>query len=87
MGKRGDGYGSEYHFLRQRAEQGNAVDDTLLSALGEPEGRLEWHYPLGSEGEREPQALSFLRDDNVQAQWREFWPQRGRARTWDAGES
>jgi hypothetical protein len=84
MGKLGDGYGSEYHFLRHRTGQPEALDKTLLTALGASEGRLEWHYPIGAEGEREPEGLAFLRDrEDVQTLWREFWPQRGRAQTWD----
>lgn len=84
MGRRGDGYGSDYHFLRQRVEQAAALDRSLLSALDAPDGRLEWVYPTGTEGEREPEGLAFLSDrQDVQALWREYWPQRGRAQTWD----
>jgi hypothetical protein len=84
VGKLGDGHGSEYYFLRYRAEQSEALDQTLLAAIGRPEGRLEWHYPTGQAGEREPEGLAFLRDrEDLQPLWREFWPQRGRAQTWD----
>jgi hypothetical protein len=52
--------------------------------LGAPAGRLEWFCPTGAEGEREPEGLSFLRDrEDVQALWRQFWPQRRTAQTWD----
>ena len=84
MGKRGQGYGSEDHFLRYRADHRDEFDRLLLEALGAPEGTLEWVYPTGSEGEREPQGLEFLRDDSeVMTAWASFWPQRGRQQTWD----
>jgi hypothetical protein len=84
MGRIGERYGSEYHFLHYRAERPSVLDALLLKPLGGPDARLEWVYPTGAEGEREPQGLEFLSDrEDVQALWRDFWPQRGRGPTWD----
>ena len=83
MGKRGEGYGSEDHFLRYRTARQEEFDGILLKALGAPQGRLEWLYPSGAGGEREPQGISFIDDAGVKDRWREFWPRLGRAQTWD----
>jgi len=84
MGKRGDGYGSEDHFLRYRSERAEQLDRSVLNALAAPNGSLEWLYPRGTPDEREPEGLDFLTDRNdVLARWRQYWPQRGRAQTWD----
>ena len=84
MGKRGDGYGSEDHFLRYRAERGAEFDRMLLQALGASDAKLEWVYPTAAEGERETQGLDFLRNrEDVMTSWASFWPQRGRPQTWD----
>ena len=85
MGKRGQGYGSEDHFLRYRAERAHELNSGILKALdADTNSSLEWFYPTGAPGEREPEGLSFLPPgDDAQAKWREYWPQRGRAQTWD----
>ena len=85
MGKRGEGYGSEDHFLRYRAERSRKLDRALLAAVEAGiEGRVEWIYPTGAPQEREPEGLEFLPDrEDVLARWKEYWPQRGRAQTWD----
>jgi len=51
--------------------------------MGMPDGKLEWIYPTGVRGEREPQGLRFLKDKRVETLWNKYWPQRGRAQTWD----
>lgn len=85
MGKRGDGYGSEDHFLRYRAERPEELNAAVLGVLdGASDHRIEWVYPSGAIGEREPEGLEFLIDkQEVLARWKEYWPQRGRAQTWD----
>ena len=56
----------------------------ILEALAAPGGRLEWVYPTCADREREPEGWAFLAGDNrVMGSLREFWPQRGRAQTWD----
>jgi len=66
---------------RQRPE---AFDSILLKALNAPGEGLEWIYPTGRTGEREPQGIAFLRDrPDVLALWKKLWPQRGRQQTWD----
>jgi len=83
MGKRGRGYGSEDHFLRYRSKSRDEFDRNLLGAMGALDGRLEWIYPTGVRAEREPQRVSFLKDKGVETLWKKYWPQRGRAQTWD----
>jgi hypothetical protein len=84
MGKRGEGYGSEDHFLRYRAEHAEQLNAAVLEGVAVANGRIEWMYPRGVDDEREPEGLEFLADrEDVLARWREFWPQRGRAQTWD----
>ena len=85
MGKRGEGYGSEHHFRDYRAHRADEFDRLLLQALGtQDDGSLEWIYPVGAEGEREPDGLAFLNDrPDVLDRWRNYWPQLGRAQTWD----
>lgn len=85
MGKRGEGYGSEDHFLRYRAERSEDLNAALLDALHAGRtGGVEWIYPTSAAEEREPEGLEFLTDrEDVFARWREYWPQRGRAQTWD----
>ena len=85
MGKRGEGYGSEDHFLRYRAERSEDLNAALLDALqAGKNGRVEWIYPTSAPDECEPEGLEFLTDrEDVLARWREYWPQRGRAQTWD----
>jgi hypothetical protein len=85
MGKRGEGYGSEDHFLRYRAERPEELNAAILRALGEEnDRRLAWTYPSGVTEKREPEGLEFLiGNEEVLARWKEYWPQRGRAQTWD----
>lgn len=85
MGKRGEGYGSEDHFLRYRAERPEELNAAILTALGGGNDcRLAWIYPRGIPDEPEPEGLDFLsNDEEVQARWKAYWPQRGRAQTWD----
>ena len=83
MGKRGDGFGSEDHFLRYRSDRPVELDRAILAALQAPRGRLEWIYPCGVQDEREPTGVSFVEDPRISALWKDFWPQRGRAQTWD----
>jgi hypothetical protein len=85
MGKRGEGYGSEDHFLRYCAERSEQLNAAVLSALNAgTNGSVEWVYPTGAPDEREPEGLDFLTDrEDVLARWKEYWPQRGRAQTWD----
>jgi hypothetical protein len=85
MGRRGNGYGSEDHFLRWRTERAAEFDALVLKAVGSP-GRaaIEWVYPTGRQGEREPQGLRFLRDRaDALERWKKFWPDTLRQQTWD----
>ena len=79
MGKRGDGYGSEDYFLKNRTTRCEEFDCALLSAMDVADCKLEWMYRTGARGEREPQGLTFLKDKGTLALWSKYWPQRGRA--------
>jgi len=80
MGKRGEGYGSEDHFLRYRSQRAEQLSAAVLDGLAVPDGG----YPTGAQDKREPEGLDFPADrEDVAARWREYWPQRGRAQTWD----
>jgi hypothetical protein len=72
-------------FLRYRAERSGQLDRALLAALeAGTQGRVAWVYPTGAPNEREPEGLEFLTDrEDVLTRWKEYWPQRGRAQTWD----
>jgi hypothetical protein len=83
MAKRGRGYGSEDHFRRYRSERSSELDRYLVRALSGPDASLEWIYPTGKAGEREPTGVGFIADKRIQEMWRSFWPQRGRAHCWD----
>jgi hypothetical protein len=86
MGKKGEGYGSEYHFEQWRKDAARAkeLDRRLLEACGEAEGsRVTWVYPADKHT-REPRGLDFLKDrPDILSRWRAFWPQRGMPPNWD----
>ena len=83
MGKKGDGYGSEDHFLTWRRAAAADLDASLLTATG-LSGTVEWVYPdLGRPDMEEPKGLDFLPDQRVRDRWREFWPQTGNQQRWD----
>jgi hypothetical protein len=72
------------YFLRYRSNRTEELNAVLLRGLGATDGAFEWVYPIGAQDETEPEGLDFLADrDDVMARWKEYWPQRGRAQTWD----
>lgn len=83
MARRGDGFGSEDHFLRYRSNEPAELDRVLLAALGTSSARLDWVYPRGLPTEREPIGISFLGNSEITSLWTDYWPQRGRSQTWD----
>ncbi len=86
MGKRGQAYGSEEHFLRYRADHPVALNDAIKHSLGASDASFSWLYPADEfpiGGSREPEGFDFLQNDNVLALWRGFWHQKGKQPTWD----
>jgi hypothetical protein len=80
MGRKGQGYGSEYHFGQHRKdpERAKLLDRRLLEACHTAQGsRVTSIYPDGKRV-REPRGLNFLTDrPDVLRKWQAFWPQRG----------
>ncbi len=65
MGKRGEGYGSEDHFLRYRSERAEQLNAALLDGLGVSDGDIEWIYPTGAQDEREPEGSISYRTERT----------------------
>jgi hypothetical protein len=83
MGKKGDGYGSEDHFLTYRETPSGDLDARLLAATG-LRGELSWHYPdLKAPDMKEPKGINFLSDQAIREAWKAFWPQTGNQQRWD----
>ena len=83
MGKKGDGYGSEDHFLTYRKMPPAHLRDPLLKAT-RLAGGLEWVYPDPEHPQlEEPKGLDFLPDQRVRDRWKQFWPQTGNQQRWD----
>lgn len=83
MGRRGQGYGSEDHFICYRSNYPERLDLYInpLLPVRYKDG-LDWLYPT-DETTEEPRDLSFmpLTDQQLRS-WYEFWPKRGN-RSWD----
>jgi hypothetical protein len=87
MGKRGKGYGSEYHLRSLLADpvRRQILDRAILEAAGMTGAAVRWlEFPKTKAGDRELTGMEFLTDRVAIAQWKEFWPQWGRQPSWDA---
>jgi hypothetical protein len=88
VGRRGDGYGSEDHLRRYLALKRGVLDEAVCAAVECPRTTVGWlDFPVTKRGDREFRGLEFLLDTpdaHVLPAWRDFWPTRGRAQTWDA---
>jgi len=83
MGKKGDGYGSEDHFLTYRKAAAADLDARLLAATGLG-GTLLWVYPQLDQPEmEEPKGIAFLPQQALRDEWKKFWPQTGNQQRWD----
>lgn len=93
MSKIGHGYGSEWHLLRYLGYHRNALDKAVLDTIDEEgggKGEVEWwdfrfsytRKPL--QDDREWGGVEFIRDQDVQSLWRQYWPSRGMSPQWDA---
>jgi hypothetical protein len=83
MGTKGNGYGSEDHFLTYRMTPEGELDARLLTASG-LKGNVEWIYPDRNRPEmKEPKGVNFLPDAKVREAWKTFWPQTGNQQRWD----
>jgi hypothetical protein len=90
MGKRGDGYGSEYHLRRYLAEHADVLNAAVAEELGTTPDAISWlPFPRRADGsEHEFKGLGFLPQDveaaAVRKEWQRFWPQKGQQQNWDA---
>jgi hypothetical protein len=86
MGKRGDGYGSEYHLRRYLSEREQELSTAVRAAVGAPSSRCEWlPFPSVDGVERELKGVEFLAANAAGRQgWKGFWPSTGNAQNWDA---
>lgn len=81
MGRRGDGYGSEHHFISYRSNHPERLDEVVNRALPNL-GLIDWLYPKDGVCE-EPRDLAFLELSEPQIElWHDFWPNSGNRR-WD----
>ena len=92
MGSVGKDYGSERHLLSYRKAKSESLNQAILLALNAPTGAsIEWLYPdrSGNRG-KEVTGLGFLKANAwakgtapALSAWKDFWPQGGRAQSWD----
>ena len=88
MGRMGYGYGSEWHLLRFLGRHRQSLDRRVFQEIGRGE-RIEWvdsHFAAESPlRDAERKGLDFLDSHpEIQAQWREWWPQGRGIPNWDA---
>lgn len=84
MGKRGDGYGSEYHLHRYLAEAPTRLTAAITHAIDDGVDVCEWlPFGAGETGDRELRGMEFL-DSTAQTAWRDFWSRTGNPPNWDA---
>jgi hypothetical protein len=87
LGRKGNGYGSEWHFDHYRRVLPAALDQQIRRNIGRTDARIEWVYPDAGAFEKEPRGLEFLKSDPSQREtleaWRAFWPQTGSPPNWD----
>jgi hypothetical protein len=89
VGRRGDGYGSEYHLHRYLEDCPDKFNESVAEAVGCSPTAISWlPSPHTKDGrEREFRGLEFLPPEtpqHVRDAWRDFWPSRGSPPTWDA---
>src|SRR5687768_7067726 len=89
VGRRGDGYGSEYHLRKYLTQDWqDELDKAIRSAVGSPAARCEWlPYPARAAADaqdRELRGMEFLAEPGARDAWRGFWPGSGSPQTWDA---
>jgi hypothetical protein len=87
LGRKGNGYGSEWHFDHYRRVQPLVLDQEIKTAMGKADAQIEWDYPCADVLANEPRGLEFLGADPSQRKtleaWRTFWPQTGKQINWD----
>ncbi len=86
------GYGSEYQLLRYMGHHRNYLD-SQIKKVTKSESPIEWmDYPVDEHRDSldgEWTGISFLQhirfDDynQISEEWKKFWPQGGRAQSWD----
>jgi len=83
MSKPSKDHGSEYHLRRFLAERKQSINEAISKSIGTPTMNIRW-YDLPSAKRREWKGMQFLKDEQAQSKWREFWPQTGNPPNWDA---
>jgi hypothetical protein len=87
MGRRGNGYGSEWHFDHYRRVLPDVLDQHIKASIGRSDADITWLYPGSSAFAKEPRGVEFLKEEPSQRKafeaWRTFWPQTGSPPHWD----
>jgi hypothetical protein len=88
VGRRGDGYGSEYHLrCLLDCDPSSLAEALAKKARLDPSQVKFLPFPRVKGKEREFQGIDFLPPKvlaAIEAAWRDFWPSTGRKQSWDA---
>lgn len=82
MGKRGNGYGSEFHLLQWLSNRQSDLNQKVAEKLSLPGASIEWTRNVdGSEWK----GIDFLSPNTeLETQWSKFWPIGRGIHNWDA---
>jgi hypothetical protein len=87
LGRRGNGYGSEWHFDHYRRVLPDVLDQHIKAGIGRSDADITWLYPGSAAFAKEPRGVEFLKEEPSQRKafeaWRTFWPQTGSPPHWD----
>ncbi len=88
MGAMGYGYGSECHLLRWMGRHRMAFDAAIRTVTCPNLEKLLWldnRFDASKAwADQELVGLEFIDDTEVMKEWKEYWPQSGKAQNWDA---
>lgn len=88
MGQMGYGYGSECHLLRWMGRHRIAFDAAIGAILGTTDRPVHWLDTAFDAKKTWPDAelkgLDFIADEDVRADWANWWPGTGNSQNWDA---
>lgn len=71
MGRKGNGYGSEWHFDRYRRMLPDVLDEEIKRSIRKPLTSITWIYPGESLLAKEPRGLAFLEvDPSAHRHWK-----------------
>jgi hypothetical protein len=87
LGRKGIGYGSEWHFEHYRRVLPDVLNAHIRASIGKTDMEIDWVYPTLDLAANEPRGLEFLKAEPRQRKaflaWRAFWPQTGKNINWD----